>query len=61
MLLLTTQLEELRRNEAKTKTDINISKMHEIDLNTQAQNLKSSLKRGEKEVSRDPTLFQLSI
>jgi hypothetical protein len=61
MLLLTTQLEELRRNEAKTKTDINISKMNEIDLNTQAQNLKSSLKRGEKEVSRDPTLFQLSI
>ena len=45
ILQLTTQLEDLRHNEAKTKTDINISKMNEIDLIIQVQNLKSSLKR----------------
>ena len=45
MLLLTTQLEDLRHNEAKTKIDTNILKMNEIDLIIQLQNLKSSLKR----------------
>lgn len=44
ILQLTTQLEDLQHNEAKTKIDINILKMNETDLIIQLRNLKSSLK-----------------